>query len=40
MSATSQPLVSINNVTRTFTRGAENVHVLTGLELAVADGEF
>ena len=40
MNVPSQPLVSIHNVTRTFTRGAENVHVLTGLELAVADGEF
>ena len=40
MSAPTQPLVSISNVTRTFTRGSENVHVLTGLELAVNDGEF
>ena len=40
MSASSQPLVSISDVTRTFTRGSESVHVLTGLELAVDDGEF
>ncbi|KAB2642268.1 MAG: ABC transporter ATP-binding protein [Verrucomicrobia bacterium] len=40
MSASTQPLVSIRDVTRTFTRGSENVHVLTGLELLVNDGEF
>ncbi|MEI6604180.1 MAG: ABC transporter ATP-binding protein [Verrucomicrobiota bacterium] len=40
MSAPTQPLVSISNVTRTFTRGSENVLVLTGLELTVNDGEF
>jgi len=40
MSAPSQPLVSIRNLTRTFTRGSEEVHVLTGLELAVNSGEF
>ncbi|KAB2639555.1 MAG: ABC transporter ATP-binding protein [Verrucomicrobia bacterium] len=40
MSAPAQPLVSIRDVTRTFTRGSENVHVLTGIELLVNDGEF
>jgi len=40
MSASAQPLVRIHNVTKNFTRGAEEVHVLSGLDLAVNDAEF
>jgi len=40
MSASSQPLVRIRDVTKNFKRGTEVVHVLSGLELAVNDAEF
>ena len=40
MSATLTPLVQIHDVSRTFKRGSEEIHVLTGLNLAVADAEF
>ena len=40
MSATLSPLVQIHDVSRTFKRGSEEIHVLTGLNLAVADAEF
>jgi putative ABC transport system ATP-binding protein len=40
MSATLTPLVQIHDVSRTFKRGSEEIHVLTGLNLTVADAEF
>ena len=40
MSAALQPLVRIHNVTKNFKRGAEEVLVLSGLELVVNDAEF
>ncbi len=40
MIASSQPLVHIHNVTKTFKRGAEEIHVLSGLDLEVMDAEF
>jgi putative ABC transport system ATP-binding protein len=40
MSAPIQPLVRIHNVTRNFKRGAEEIHVLSGLNLAVNEAEF
>jgi putative ABC transport system ATP-binding protein len=33
-------LVKVESVTKTFRRGAEEVHVLSGLDLAVQKGEF
>jgi putative ABC transport system ATP-binding protein len=33
-------LVKVEHVTKTFRRGAEEVHVLSGLDLAVQKGEF
>lgn len=36
----TDPLVRIQNVTRTFRRGAEEIHVLSGLSLDVQPGEF
>lgn len=40
MSAEKRPLVMIENVTRTFHRGAEDIHVLADLDLEIQDGEF
>ena len=40
MSATSAPLVSVSQVTRIFHRGAEEIHVLSQLDLDVAEAEF
>ena len=40
MNAPHQPLVHIHNVSKTFRRGAEEIHVLAGLDLAVQDAEF
>ena len=40
MNASSQPLVHISNVTKTFKRGSEDLHVLAGLDLAVQEAEF
>jgi putative ABC transport system ATP-binding protein len=40
MSTSSQPLVRVNNVTKTFKRGSEEIHVLDGLHLEVKQGEF
>ena len=40
MNASNQALVRIHNVTKTFRRGAEEIHVLTNLELVVEDAEF
>ncbi|MBP7950610.1 MAG: ABC transporter ATP-binding protein [Verrucomicrobiales bacterium] len=34
------PLVHVRQVTKNFRRGAEDVHVLAGLDLEVATGEF
>ncbi|MEQ1858624.1 MAG: ABC transporter ATP-binding protein [Chthoniobacteraceae bacterium] len=35
-----QPLVQVSGVTRTFRRGAEEIHVLSNLDLDVQRGEF
>jgi putative ABC transport system ATP-binding protein len=40
MSPTPPPLVQIHDVSKTFRRGTEEIHVLTGLNLTVADAEF
>jgi putative ABC transport system ATP-binding protein len=40
MSASSHTLVRIHNVSKTFRRGAEEIHVLSGLELQVKEAEF
>ena len=40
MSTSPQTLVRINNVTKTFKRGAEEVHVLTDFDLEVKEAEF
>lgn len=40
MSTTGKPLVSIQNVTKTFRRGSEEIQVLSGLNLEVKEGEF
>jgi putative ABC transport system ATP-binding protein len=40
MSATRPPLVHISNVSKIFKRGAEEIHVLSGLELAVNEADF
>ncbi|MEI6673988.1 MAG: ABC transporter ATP-binding protein [Verrucomicrobiota bacterium] len=40
MNASSQSLVHIHNVSKTFKRGAEEIHVLAGLDLEVQDAEF
>jgi len=40
MSTTPATLVRISNVTKNFKRGAEEIHVLSGLDLEVNDGEF
>ncbi|MDB6132051.1 MAG: transporter related [Verrucomicrobiales bacterium] len=40
MSAESSDLVRIEHVTKTFHRGSEEIHVLSGLDLTVARGEF
>jgi len=37
---TSDVLVRVNNVDKTFRRGSEEIHVLTGLNLSVPKGEF
>jgi putative ABC transport system ATP-binding protein len=37
---TSDVLVRVNNVDKTFRRGSEEIHVLTGLNLNVPKGEF
>jgi putative ABC transport system ATP-binding protein len=34
------PLIQIKNVSRTFRRGSEEIHVLSGLSLEVKSGEF
>ena len=36
----SEPLVRLHDVTKTFHRGSEDIHVLSQLDLAVAPGEF
>ena len=36
----SDSLVDVHNVSRTFKRGSEEIHVLSNLDLAVANGEF
>lgn len=36
----NKPLVSIRGVEKTFRRGSEDIHVLAGLDLEVAKGEF
>ena len=40
MNASHPILVRISNVTKTFKRGSEDLHVLTGLDLAVREAEF
>lgn len=40
MSSFEKTLVRIGNVTKNFKRGSEEVHVLSGLDLEVGDGEF
>ncbi|RYD34757.1 MAG: ABC transporter ATP-binding protein [Verrucomicrobiaceae bacterium] len=40
MSTESPGLVRIEHVTKTFRRGSEEIHVLSGLDLTVARGEF
>jgi putative ABC transport system ATP-binding protein len=40
MSTEPQNLIQIQNVTRTFKRGSEEIHVLTALDLNVEQGEF
>jgi putative ABC transport system ATP-binding protein len=40
MSTTNGVLVRVNNVDKLFRRGAEEIHVLTGLSLEVPKGEF
>ncbi|MCS6850703.1 MAG: ABC transporter ATP-binding protein [Gemmataceae bacterium] len=37
---TAEPIVRIRDVDKSFVRGAEEIHVLQGLNLEVADGEF
>jgi putative ABC transport system ATP-binding protein len=36
----NEALIQIKNVTRTFRRGSEEIHVLAGLDLEVRQGEF
>ncbi len=40
MNLPAEPLVHIRNVTKTFTRGAEEIHVLSRLDLDVQAAEF
>ncbi|MCF7674197.1 MAG: ABC transporter ATP-binding protein [Akkermansiaceae bacterium] len=40
MSPSPSALVRIHNVSKTFKRGAEEIHVLSDLELTVMEGEF
>ena len=40
MSTNNDALVHIDNVDKIFRRGSEEIHVLTGLNLQVAEGEF
>jgi len=40
MSTEAPPLIQIKNVSRTFRRGSEEIHVLSGLNLEVKTGEF
>jgi len=40
MSTESPALVRVQNVTKTFRRGSEDIHVLTNLDLEVKQGEF
>jgi len=40
MSTSSPALVNIRQVTKTFRRGSEDIHVLSSLDLTVAKGEF
>ena len=36
----TEALIQIKNVSRTFRRGSEEIHVLAGLDLEVQRGEF
>ena len=40
MNSASQPLVRVEGVTKSFKRGSEEIHVLSGLDLRVNQGEF
>ena len=40
MSTSNGPLVRVSDVDKVFHRGSEDIHVLTGLRLEVAAGEF
>jgi putative ABC transport system ATP-binding protein len=40
MSTEASPLIQIKNVSRTFRRGSEEIHVLSGLSLEVKAGDF
>src|SRR6186713_309144 len=40
MSTNDQALVRVSSVSKTFRRGSEDIHVLSGLDLEVKRGEF
>jgi putative ABC transport system ATP-binding protein len=40
MTASGQPVVRIRSVDKVFRRGSEDIHVLGGLDLEIASGEF
>jgi len=40
MSTNNGALVRVENVEKLFRRGSEEIHVLSGLSLAVPEGEF
>lgn len=40
MSSEAKPLVSVHDVSRTFRRGSEDIHVLSHLNLEIREGEF
>ena len=40
MSTSNKTLVRIDNVSRNFKRGSEEIHVLSGLNLEVKEAEF
>src|SRR3954452_12923374 len=40
MTTEAQPLVRVQGVNKSFRRGSEEIHVLTGLDLEVKEGEF
>lgn len=40
MSNASKPIVRVHDVTKTFRRGSEDIHVLSNLDLEIQEGEF